>query len=98
MIRHQSRSVGGDRAGRGNTRAVHESVGGTDEAIAAIKEMPRRGAPFLPFRKELHTHGVGIEVVKKGLNLKEELPFLLFSCRSAKSQLWPLLRELRLPT
>ena len=48
--------------------------------------MPRRGAAFLVFRKELHTHGVGIEVVKKDLNLKEELTFLLFNCRAAKTQ------------
>ena len=98
MIRHQPRSVVGSGARRGNIRIISEPIDETDEALAAIQGMPRRGAAVLPFREELHTHGVGIEVVKKDLNLKKELPFLLFNYGAAKSQLWPVLCELRLPT
>ena len=97
VIRNEARRVVRGGASRRNTRSVHETVLRTDEALATIQAIPRRGVAVLPFRIELDADGVGIEVVKKDLNLKNVLPILLFYRRGAKSHRWPVLCELGLP-
>ena len=74
-----------------------KAVCGANEVFTAIEGLRDRGIGVLPFRVELDPYGIGIEVVKKDLNLKHELAFFLLDGRAAKAQHRPVLGELSLP-
>jgi hypothetical protein len=57
-----------------------------DKATATIHGGSEGSAPVLPFCIQLHTYGIGIEIVKKDLNLEYVLPFFSFKCGGAESK------------
>jgi hypothetical protein len=81
----QSRRVIGRGPRNGDSCRVQEAVFGTDQALATIHRMPRTGATILPFCVEFRTYGIGIEIFKKDLSLKNVLPILLLNGRGAKT-------------
>ena len=97
MTGDQPRRVVRRGTNRWNMRGVQESVGRTDEKLAAIHGRQRGRVTVLPFRVELHTDGAGIEIVQKNLDLKEVLPIFLFHRGGSEAQGRPVLGELRLP-
>jgi hypothetical protein len=80
MLRYQPRRVVGRWARCRNDRDVHEPVFGTDETLASAHRIRRRGVAVFPVGVELSTHGLGIEIIKKCLNMKNKLAILLVLC------------------
>lgn len=70
MPRNETRRKVSDRAAGGKRSAVGERTCRFSRAIATSHNLRDWVAVFLRLRVEFHAHGIGIDFIKKNLNVK----------------------------
>lgn len=70
VLRHEARRVVSNRATRRNRSTVGESTCRSDQAFATIHNERNWLLAFLRLRVQLDPHGIGINIIKKNLNVK----------------------------
>ena len=95
VLGNQPRSVVRTRTRRRNRESVQETVGGTDEALAAIHDVADGRAAILRFRVEFDFHAIGIEIVKESLHLEEMLAVLVVRPWRNRTAIRPMLCQTR---
>lgn len=86
VARNQTWRVVSSRASCRNRSTVVEAASRSGHAFAAVHNELCRDRAFLCLGIEFDTHGVGIEIVKKNLNMKEIAFALSLNGRGAESQ------------
>jgi len=70
VLRNEPRRVVSSRANRQNRSAVSEGARRSGHTLATNHRVRDWALVFLPIRVKFDTHGVGIEIIKKNLNVK----------------------------
>ena len=70
VLRNDARRVVSKRATRGNRSTVDEGTCRSDQAFATIHSVRGWVPLFLRLRVEFDPHGIGIDIIKKNLNVK----------------------------
>jgi len=86
VLRDDARSIVGDRATRWNKSTVSEGTRCSDQAFAAIHSERAWVAVFLWLRVQFDLHGIGIDVIKKNLDVEYIFLSLLLDGRGPESQ------------
>lgn len=97
VLRNEARCVVSSRASRRNQSSVCEATCRANQDFATIHGLRDWGSVFLRLSVEFDPYSIGVNIVKKDLNLKEILLALLFDDRGAESQRRPVFRQVGLP-
>ena len=68
--RNEARRVVSQRAACWNRSTVGEATCRSDEAFATAHGVRDWALVFLPLRVQFYSHGIGIDITKKNLNVK----------------------------
>ena len=97
VLRNEARCVVRSRAIGRDSCSVGEATCRTHQAFATIHGLCNWSRIFLCLRVEFDPHSIGINIVKKDLNLENILLALLLNGRGTESQCRPVFREFGLP-
>lgn len=86
VLRNEARCVVSSRASRRNKSSVCEATCRANQAFATTHGLRDRGSVILRLRVEFDLYSIGVNIVKKDLNLKEILLALLLNGRGTEPQ------------
>ena len=94
---NETRRVVTNRAARRDGSTVGEGTRRSGRAFASSHSERDWGPVLLRVRVEFDTQGIGVDIIKKNLHVKQILPALLLDRRGAESKRRPMLCQFSLP-